>query len=132
MDAKDLADLFITSTEKIEFYWNFYVVMLIALIGWLISTKRQLTLPLKLIISAGYLVFVFMNIQGLYGSYTFADAIRMDLLSLDELKNVTNTRQLLAEHSFLEKRNSIFWIHSILGLAVLLVIWFGRFNTDEK
>lgn len=38
METKDVADLFITATDKIEFYWNFYVVMLLALTGWLVST----------------------------------------------------------------------------------------------
>lgn len=82
MNEKDVADLFINATEKIGFYWNFYVVMLTALIGWLVSTKTALSTSLKSLITVGYLVFVAMNIVGLYGSYTFAEALRNDLLTM--------------------------------------------------
>ena len=56
---KDVAQLFITATARVEFYWNFYVVMLLALIGWMFSTKKPITAHLKLLITAGYIVFVF-------------------------------------------------------------------------
>jgi fucose 4-O-acetylase-like acetyltransferase len=128
MEAKDVADLFITATDKIEFYWNFYVVMLIALIGWLVSTKRPLSTSLKLLITVGYLVFVSMNILALYGSYTFAEALRLDLLEMEGAKTVANTHDVLRTHSFLRQRTATFWIHLIVGLAVLSVVWIGRFG----
>ena len=65
---KDVAQLFITATARVEFYWNFYVVMLLALIGWMFSTKKPITAHLKLLITAGYIVFVCMNLIGLWGS----------------------------------------------------------------
>ena len=80
MDTKDIADLFIAATGKVEFYWNFYTVTLLALIGWLVTTKKILRPGLKSLITVGYLVFVLMNILGLWGSYTFAEALRQDLL----------------------------------------------------
>ncbi len=128
MAAEDVADLFITATDKIEFYWNFYVVMLIALIGWLVSTKRPLSISLKLLITVGYLVFVSMNILGLYRSYTFAEALRIDLLAMEGAKALANTYDVLQSHSFIRQRTATFWIHSIVGLAVLLVVWLGRFG----
>jgi len=57
MDVKDTVDLFVTAINKVEFYWNFYVVMLIALIGRLMSTRRPLTLLLKSLITMGYVLF---------------------------------------------------------------------------
>jgi hypothetical protein len=128
MNIKDVADLFVTATEKIEVYWNFYVIMLIALIGWLISTKRPLSTFLKFLISVGYLVFVAMNILGLYGAYTFAEALRIDLLAMESAKALVNTYDILQAHSYIEKRTATFWIHLIIGLPVILVIWLGRFG----
>ena len=47
METKEIADLFVTATGKIEFYWNFYTVTLLALIGWLVSTNKALVLRLN-------------------------------------------------------------------------------------
>ena len=126
MDANDLTDLFITALDKIEFYWNFYVVMLIALIGWLVSAKTPLSVRLKALITVGYLVFVAMNILGLYSSYTFAEAIRMDLLALEGLQNLENTRSVLRDQSYMQQRQAVFWIHLIVGAAVLATVWLQR------
>lgn len=55
MDTKDVADLFITATDKIEFNWHFDAVMLIALIGWLARLpKHPLAASLTLVITVGY------------------------------------------------------------------------------
>ena len=66
MEVRDIANLFIDAVSKVEFYWQFYTVTLLALIGWLVSTKRVLAFRLKLLITVGYLVFAAMNIVGLW------------------------------------------------------------------
>ena len=134
METKDIADLFIIATEKIEFYWNFYTVTLLALIGWLISTKKQLRLGLKCLITMGYLLFALMNIFGLLGSYTFAEALRQDLLiaaqsTPDSLKN---THAILSKFSFSWQKLLVLINYSILGVFVLSVIWFGRIGDLGK
>ena len=128
MNIKEIADLFVISVDKIEFYWNFYTVTLIALIGWFVSTKKSLGPRLKLLISAGYLVFVFMNLIGLSSSYTFAEALRQDLLISAKAAPDTlrNAQAVLTERSFEDQKTLAFLIHAILGGFVLLVVWFGR------
>ena len=128
METNDIADLFIAATGKIEFYWNFYTVTLLVLIGWLISTKKILRTELKCLITVGYLVFACMNILGLWGSYTFAEALRQDLLfaaqsAPDTLKHA---QVILAESSFSKQKVSVLLIHGVLGVFVVSVIWFGR------
>jgi len=138
MDTKEIADLFVTATGKIEFYWNFYTVTLLALIGWLVSTKNALRPRLKILVTVGYLAFVLMNVIGLWGSYTFAEALRQDLLisvktAPDTLKNA---QAVLFERSFESQRMLALVIHAILGAFVLSAVWFGRLgeqasNPDE-
>ena len=128
MDTKEIADSFITAAGKIEFYWNFYAITLIALIGWLVSTKKVLGPRLKLLISVGYLVFVFMNIMGLSSSYTFAEALRQDLLVSVKAapETLKNAQAVLSEKSFENQKALATAIHAILGAFVFSVIWFGR------
>ena len=83
MDVKDTIDLFIIATDKVEFFWNFYVVSVISLVGWLVTTKRPLTVFLKFLITVGYLLLAAMNLLGLYNTYNFAEALREDLLAME-------------------------------------------------
>lgn len=128
MQIKDVADLFIMAINKVEFYWNFYVVMLIALIGWLISTKNPLSTSLKFLITAGYALFAMMNIVGLYSSYTLAEALRNDLLEMEGAKALVHVYGVFQSLSFIQQRTAVFWIHIIVGLAVLSAVWLGRFE----
>ena len=76
MSIRDVADLLFAARERVDFYWNFYVVVVIAVIGWLVSLKKTLTRSMKLLVSVAYVIAAVMNYVGLYGSYTFAEALR--------------------------------------------------------
>jgi hypothetical protein len=126
MEIRDIADLFIEATGKIEFYWNFYTVTVLALIGWLVSTDKVLRPGLKSLITVGYLVFALMNVLGLWGSYTFAEALRQDLLIAAEAAPDTleNARAVLSQHSYDNQK--------ILALFIHAVVWFGRFGESAS
>jgi hypothetical protein len=128
---KDVADLLFAARERIDFYWNFYVVVVIAVIGWLVSLKKTLTLPMKVLVSVAYLIAAVMNLLGLYSSYTFAEALRTDLLRMAATSPLSDTRLLLEQHSYLQQRLAAFWIHLVVGATILLVVWFARFFEPE-
>jgi hypothetical protein len=111
MTIKDVADLLFAARERIDFYWNFYVVVVIAVIGWLVSRKKSLTPSMKVLVSVAYLIAAAMNLLGLYGSYTFAEALRTDLLRMAATAPLTDTRLLLEQHSDLAQRLTAIWIH---------------------
>ena len=126
MEPKEIADLFLKATDKIEFYWNFYVVLLTAMIGWFISLNKLLSTKMKLLITSGYLVFAVMNVIGLYGAYSFAEALRIDILTLNTIENIPNTLMLLKEHSYLNQLSAVKWIHLVIGVGMIFTIWSGR------
>lgn len=134
MDTKDIAELFVTATGKIEFYWNFYTVTVLALIGWLVSTKKALGPRVKVLITVGYLAFVFMNIIGLYGSYTFTEALREDLLiSVKSTPDVLkNTQEVLSHRSFEKQKQMVLVIHLLVGAFVLFAVWYGRLGEESS
>jgi hypothetical protein len=134
MEIRDIADLFIEATGKIEFYWNFYTVTVLALIGWLVSTDKVLRPGLKSLITVGYLVFALMNVLGLWGSYTFAEALRQDLLIAAEAAPDTleNARAVLSQNSYDNQKILALFIHAVLGAFVLSVVWFGRFGESAS
>jgi hypothetical protein len=131
MTIKDVADLLFAARERIDSYWNFYVVVVIAVIGWLVSRKKSLTPSMKVLVSVAYLIAAAMNLLGLYGSYTFAEALRTDLLRMAATTPLTDTRLLLEQHSYLAQRLTAIWIHLAVGATILLAVWFARFSEPE-
>jgi hypothetical protein len=127
MTAKDVADLLLAARERIDFYWNFHVVVVIAVIGWLVSLRRTLTVPLKALVSVAYVIAAATNLVGLHGAYTFAEALRTDLLRMAASVPLPDTRLVLERHSYLAHRLMALWIHVGVGGAILLVLWFARF-----
>ena len=43
MSIKEAIDLLFAARERVDFYWSFYVVVVIAVIGWLVTRKEPLT-----------------------------------------------------------------------------------------
>ncbi|MCK6624626.1 MAG: hypothetical protein L6R45_05560 [Anaerolineae bacterium] len=128
---KEVADLLFAARERIDFYWNFYVVVVIAVIGWLVSVNKTLTRSRKVLVSVAYLIAASMNFLGLYGSYTFAEALRTDLLRMAATSPLTDTRLILEQYSYLSQQLAAFWIHLVVGATILLVVWFARFSESE-
>jgi hypothetical protein len=131
MTVRDVADLLFTARGRIDFYWNFYVVVVIAVIGWLVSLRKTLTPSLKTLVSVAYVIASAMNLLGLYSAYTFAEALRTDLLRMVPDTTLPDTRRILEQHSYLSQRLAACVTHIAVGAAVLLVLWFGRFPEPE-
>jgi putative effector of murein hydrolase len=131
MTVNDIADLLFAARGRIDFYWNFYVVVVIAVIGWLVSLKRTLTTSNKVLVSAVYLIAAATNLMGLYSSYAIAEALRTDLLRVAATTPLTDTRNLLQQHSYLSHRMAALWIHLAIGTAILFAIWFARPSEPE-
>ncbi len=131
MSIKDVADLLFAARERIDFYWNFYVVVVIAVIGWLMSLKKTLTRSMKVLVSVVYVIAAATNLVGLYSSYTFAEALRADLVRMAATTPLTDTQLYLEQHSYLPQRLAAIGVHLAVGATILLVVWFARFSDAE-
>ena len=125
MPVKDAIDLLFSARERVDFYWNFYVVVVIAIVGWIATRKDPLTTPTKVLVTVAYVVTAVTNLAGLYASYTLAEALRIDVLRMTVGSGLTDTRALLQQHSYLSQRVAAFLVHAVVGSAILLVVWRG-------
>lgn len=125
LSLRDIADLLFAARERIDFYWNFYVIVVIAVIGWLITKKKPLTLGVKILVTVVFLIAASMNLLGLYGAYAIAEALRVDLLRVSAATPLTATRQVLENHSYLAHRTAALWTHIGVALIILLTVWFA-------
>ena len=131
MNAKDVADLLFAARARIDFYWNFYAVVVVAVTSWLVSLKKTLTRPTKALVTVAYLVAATMNLVGLCGSYGLAEALRADLLRIAVNTPLTDTIRLVKEHSYMTQRLVAVSVHVVVGATILLVVWFARFSEPE-
>jgi len=131
MSIKDVADLLFAARERIDFYWNFYVVVVIAVIGWLVSLKKTLTPSMKVLVSVVYVIAATTNLLGLYSSYTFAEALRADLVRMAATTPLTDTHLYLEQHSYLPQRLAAICVHIAVGATILFVVWFAQFSEPE-
>ena len=132
ISIKDVADLLFAARERIDFYWNFHVVVVVAVMGWLVTRKEALAPSIKALVSVVYVIAATSNFLGLYGSYTFAEALRTDLLRMAAGTPLTDTLRILEQHSYLTQRVAAFWIHIVIGVTILLIVWFARFSRRDS
>ena len=126
MSIKDAVDLLFASRERIDFYWNFYVVVVVAVIGWIVTRKEPLTTSTRILVSVAYIIAAVTNLLGLYASYTVSEALRTDVLRMTAGSPLTDTRIILAQHSYLSQRIGALLVHGAVGAAILLVLWRGN------
>ena len=123
MSIKDAVDLLFAARERIDFYWNFYVVVVIAVVGWILTRKDGLTPSAKILVTVAYVVAAVTNLAGLYAAYSFAEALRTDLLRMTVGSPLADTRLILQQHSYLPQRVTAFLVHIAVGVTILLVVW---------
>ena len=131
ISVKEVADLLLEARGRIDFYWNFYIAVVIAVIGWLMSRKLPLTRSMKILVSITYAIAAIMNVLGLYNAYTFAEALRVDLLRIEGTAVLEETRRLLGGHSYLPLRQVAMAVHLVVGGITLFVVWFARLPVSE-
>lgn len=127
MTIYEVADLLLKSRGRIDVYWNVYIAIVVATVGWLLSHRHALARPTKALVSIVYVLAAAMNLLGLYTAYTFAEALRDDLLRMATAAPVTETLALLERYSYLAHRHAAIWIHLVVDGTVLSAVWFARF-----
>ena len=131
MSIKEIIDLLFAARERIDFYWNFYVVVVVAVVGWIVTRKERLTRSTRVLVTVAYVIASATNLVGLYGSYTFAEALRQDLLRLTAGSQLTSTRAVLVEHSYASQRFWAFVVHFGVGASLLVAVWLAHRGSNR-
>jgi hypothetical protein len=126
MSMKEAIDLLFAARERIDFYWNFYIVVVVAVIGWIVTRKEPLTRPTKILVTVAYLIASITNLVGLFGAYALAEALRTDILRMTAGSQLISTRLVLDEHSYGSQRIWALAVHVAVGASLLLVVWLAE------
>ena len=129
MDIKDYFDLYFAFESNIEFHWNFYLILIFASIGWLLSLKQHPSRNLKVLATVGFLVISGYDIFLLLSNYTFLEAIQSEMKTL--VNNPSFSAEALKERvlwlpSFSFYLINVLGIHFLGGSIILIGLWSNR------
>src|SRR4030095_15134016 len=117
MDSTLLAkDFVFKALDKIDFYWHFFTIGLLAFAGWLASGKTKGTRPIKCLLLAGYVCFAGMNLYALDRTYVFAQMAISDLLQRPELASLPRIHEYARDKfAFRRQRIAAYCIHLLMA-----------------
>ena len=125
MTFKDTADIVIKIHEGTRFYWNFYFVAVVALIGWSMTTEGSLSWWIRIGISIIFIFFYLANVVSLWANYRFQK------VALEELRALAEREEFATDGFLIElqqggKIGFPSWIllvgHGMIGLITLALI----------
>ncbi len=123
MNAKDAIDIFFTSRQNIQSFWNFYALVVVALLGWLVSLDDNLGWQLKLLVSTSFMSFVALNAIALLRSYDLVVSSQediKDLLARGE-KDHQHVASLILRMKFRSK--PVWALHAVVDTVLLVALW---------
>lgn len=121
----DLSELILKLADQINFYWNFYVVVNIAILGWILSLNNNPAWPLKTVASAAFLVFLALNITALLRSYIFLQAASLEFkaIAVEFPFKTSDLPDRISRLSFAGYKYKIWITHAIADIGMLSILW---------
>ncbi len=128
---KDLFDIYMGLRSSINSYWLFYFVVTSTIVGWFVGKKPKLSMPVKIMISLGYIMFVTVSFTALSRTYKHLVAVKSDLKVI-----CTKTKTALCANicDFSNYNYDLMIWGIILGVVagVLIIIWIPSQNLKTK
>lgn len=122
---KCIVDIIERIESRINAYWNFYFILVVATIGWLMSSKTPFKTDQAIILTIALCVFFSTNFFMIRSATKRVIAFEHELNFLSANIEI-NSRALKSELSKATTRgrlliNSI--MHSVIDIAVIVAIW---------
>lgn len=122
---KDLLDIIEKLESRINTYWNFYTLVVIAAVGWLMSSKTPFTIEQSIALTIALSLFFLANF-----SVMRAATIRVVAFER-ELNKITQSTEFLTSELMIELGRETmpfrvlasYLLHVIVDIAVIFVIW---------
>lgn len=125
IDVKELLDLLLKVGDHANFYWNFYIVGVVAITGWLLTRNNPLRLPVQIIITVAYLCLSVLNLFVLTDLFSFQNDIALELKA-QTIRESFATDPLYERICAMNFRRAIWitWIfHVVIDSSMLVMLW---------
>jgi hypothetical protein len=122
---KDIIEVADKLESRVSSYWNFYTVAVVAIIGWLVSSKKDFSLSYSqaLVATIVCIGFFIANFYGIRAATKRVIAVESELNALAK-KTEFESALLKKELSYSSSTLLPSWIlHIFVDIIVLFVIW---------
>ncbi len=124
MSPKDLVDVFLSIRGSIYTYWNFYIIVVVAVFGWLASISRSLSLTLKVGLTVGLILFSAICVSSLVWNYSLLEAVRTDLCNHKDFDSAAPRLSFVVGRMSYGPHKILVWsVQGVVGALVLALLW---------
>jgi hypothetical protein len=97
IELKDKIDLCLRFHDKVHFFWNWFAVVMFAIVEWSVSEEgfRKLSDAEKGFVSFVVVTYLLMNVSGLWYSYQLFFAAREDLFRTKKSEGTESVSAIL-------------------------------------
>lgn len=130
MTTYELISNILKIVDALNFEWNIHFVFNIALIGWLVSIKRDLSISVKLMATVVIILF------SLFSIFTINEYYKILEIAVSELRSIT-TKDIFRSTGVNDYINgikinyyrySIWLIHIPIDCILLISLWWKAFG----
>ena len=122
MDFKDVADLVVSSGNRIDNSWRYFVAINTVVIGWLISLSQPLTTGLRLGLCLIYIVASLLNLAALVREYVVFRQLVVELKSKASDASLTEESKRLISKIELKLRVPMTIVVNIVIVCVIMYL----------
>ena len=122
MDIKDLIDIIEKLETRLNSYWNFYTLVIIATAGWLFTSTHHFTTIEKAAITAGLSTFFLANLSIIQAITKRITAFEDELNKTEEKLNSKKLEKELSTNIISNRQTLSLALHLILDLILIILI----------
>lgn len=123
--VKNILDVLESTESRINSYWNFYVVVVVATIGWLMSSQTPFTSEQGVVLTVSICLFFAANFAVLRAATKRAVAYEAELKCVAAQREFQSDILLheLASGALKYRLPFSYLLHAMIDVAVLYAIW---------
>jgi hypothetical protein len=122
---KDLIEVIDKLESRVAFYWNSYTVVVVALIGWVVSSEITFSSSQVLLVTIVCLVFFLTNFYAMRAATKRVIAVESELNALARKTEFESAllKKELSHSSTISQLITSLVLHISVDIIVLLTIW---------
>ena len=125
MDINNMFSLMHEFQNSVNTNWNFYSMVAIGIVGYVMGSERAKKTSIKFFASIGFLIFSIGNFDRIYSTQKMYYAAAQSIIDGEWNDSVPVTLANAIPHMGVHKPISVAIFHISLSVVILSVIWIG-------
>jgi len=119
----DFIDLIEKLETRINSYWNFYIVIVLANAGWVFNNENSISIEIAIGLSVGLILFFISNLRFQQLAIETLSVVREELNKLKENKTYPNIYRKYSEEAIRYRYSGTILLHIIFDIVLIVFIF---------